>query len=302
MNFSTFVFRATSLGSLMSDPDGKSNLEKWNDAQAALEREQDYYDAMKKKDGKGAIKRLENIRKWADKLEELDAIKYQEVLSTGAKTFLKRAYAKMKYNKRSATEFYDIKQLIKGTKSETLAINMLSTLDGRDYLKNTQKLNNGYISGTPDLFLGPSVSQSDYVIELKASWDIDSFYQNMETEIKQSYWWQLQAYMWLTGASIGELSYCLVTTPPHLLKDEQDRLYKKMGVKSRKDPRYLKAAEKMLQNLNYDDIPIQERRLPFQVERDEAAIARIPQKVEVARKYLQEIEEMHNKFSSKHVL
>lgn len=302
MDFSKLIFRASALGSIMSDPGGKTNLEKFEAATAALLHEQTQYDILKKKDGPKAAQRLAAIGKWQAQIAELDAIKYDEVLSTGARTYLKRTYAKLKYNKRSASEFFDIKYAMKGLKSEMDSVAILRKLDGIDYVKNKKTIENDYISGIPDLFTGKTLQKAEYVIELKTSWDIDTFYQNMDSDVKTRYWWQLQAYMWLTEASAGELSYCLVTTPPHLIKDEQERLFRKMGVRSRKDARYLKAAAGLAQSLNFDDIPINERRIKYEVPRDDNAISRISKKIDVCRKYLQEIEEMHNNFSQKHVL
>lgn len=46
-------------------------------------------------------------------------------------------------------------------------------------------------------------------------------------------------------------------------------------------------------NLSFDDIPESERRIKFPVTRDEAAIAKIYEKVELSRKYLSDIEQMH---------
>lgn len=103
--------------------------------------------------------------------------------------------------------------------------------------------------------------------------------------------------MWLTGASVGHITYCLVNTPFGIVEQEKRYLLNRMDVVSEESPEYIKEANKLEFNMTFDDIDIAERVLVFTVERNEDDIVRIQNRVERAREFLQEIELTHLNFN-----
>jgi len=65
----------------------------------------------------------------------------------------------------------------------------------------------------------------------------------------------------------------------------------KMGVETDENPLYLEACEALRRNMTFDDIPLDERLIEFQIPRNEADILRIHKRVEDCRQWLQEFEE-----------
>ena len=63
------------------------------------------------------------------------------------------------------------------------------------------------------------------------------------------------------------------------------------------DPEYIKEAMKIEFNMTFDDILMDERILMFNVDRNEDDILRIEQKVEKAREFLNQLEQLHKNFN-----
>lgn len=300
-DFSKTIFRASSISRIMADPSGKSNMERYNDALALLADEQAKYDALPKKDGKMAQNKLEKIAKVQAMVDELDKIKHQERLSDGCKTYLKRVYVNTVFGKKAVSEYIETKQMTKGITVEEDSIMLLSRLDGVIYEKNTKRLTNEWVGGTPDIIIGEEIKRADYIIDVKSSWDIESFIGNLGAEVSSPYWWQLQVYMWLTGAERSEIAYCLVNTPEVLLNDEKYRLLRRMNCVTDQDPKYVKAAANLEFDLTFDDIAIEKRVIRQSVDREEAMFDKIARKVELCREYLAEIEQIHDNHAAGHL-
>lgn len=101
--------------------------------------------------------------------------------------------------------------------------------------------------------------------------------------------------MALTGCDSSEVSYCLVNTPEVLLEGEKYALLRRFDVVSEEDPTFKKAYGELLNNMTFDDMPIEARRLKFIVERDEEAIQKIYKRVAMCREYLARLQELHAK-------
>ena len=97
-----------------------------------------------------------------------------------------------------------------------------------------------------------------------------------DKELKnKDYYYQLQAYMWLTGHTESYLCYCLVDTPKFIIKAEVRKLHK---------PRYSDIKAIILKHKFNADT--EERRVKtFKVEFDEDAIMQIIDRVDLCRIY-----------------
>jgi hypothetical protein len=181
------------------------------------------------------------------------------------------------------------KYMKKGLMVEEDSITLYSRVKKEFFKKNEFTLSNDYISGTPDLFTGTIIHEADTIIDIKSSWDIFTFFRTTQDKLNKQYYWQLQGYMALTGASSAKLVYCLVNTPEQLVFDEINKLKWKLGViNPETDENFKKAAAEIEKAANYDDVPMDERVNEIHVERNEEDIARIYDRVKQCRVYMNE--------------
>lgn len=208
-------------------------------------------------------------------------------LSEGAKTHLVDVFVQNKYGRQT-----DItnKYVEKGLQVEEDAITLYSRVKKRYFKKNSQHLSNKFIKGTPDLFTGLEITFAEEIIDIKSSWDIYTFFRVHTKDVNNLYWYQLQAYLALTGAKRATLAYCLVNTPETLLMDEKRRLFWKMNAGTEENKEYQAACEELDKAMKFEDIPMNERVIEFKIERDDEEIERMYSKVEKAREYLNSLE------------
>jgi hypothetical protein len=208
-------------------------------------------------------------------------------LSETTKTHLIDVYVANRYGRQ---EDIQSKFIEKGLAVEEDSITLYSRIKKDFYKKNEDHLKNSWIKGTPDLYVGENINQATEIIDIKSSWDIYSFMRVLTKDVNKMYYWQLQGYMDLTGATSATLAYCLVDTPAQLIEDEKRRLMWKMGVATSESPLYLEACEELDRAMTFGDIPIHERLIEFKIERNEADILKIHSRVEECRKWLNQFE------------
>jgi hypothetical protein len=295
--FENTLIRCSAIGLVMTEPRGKSNRELYDDAFEKLGIEQEKYNAMPNKNLKTASNKMAKILSLTDRVAELAEIKDEEQLSETCKSFLVQTYALERFKR---TKEVTTPQMVKGIMVEDDSIDLFSQITETKYTKNTTKLRNEFIAGTPDLFDGEDILASTQVFDIKSSWDIVTFLSNLDGPINSMYYWQLQGYMALTGANIGTIAYCLVNTPEVLLNDEKRKLFYRMDSATEENPKYLLAAAQLEYNLTFNDIPKELRLLTFQVDRNDEEICRVYQKVIKCRQYLAEFAERHEHFTKMH--
>lgn len=206
-----------------------------------------------------------------------------EMISDSAKTHCVDVFIREKYGRKT-----DIsnRYLTKGTEVEEDSMTLFSRLEKRPYFKNEDWLKNDYITGTPDIITSLDVEDME-VIDLKSSWDIFTFFRAKHKEINKLYYWQLQAYMWLTGAKRSRLVYCLVNTPSHLIEDEKRKLWYKLGQPAIDGKLYSEACSEIELLSIYDDIPMIERVNSIVILRDDEAIERMRLKTILCNQWMQ---------------
>src|SRR5688572_14682194 len=162
-----------------------------------------------------------------------------EVLSETTKTYLRQLFREIKYDRKKEIT---TKYMEKGLMVEEDAITLYSLVKKRFFKKNEERVKNDYLCGTPDLFIGESIEQAKEIIDIKSSWDLFTF-PFPSDKINKDYFYQLQGYMFLTGAEKATLVYCLIDTPLTLINDEKRKLLYKMGVVTDENPDYMAACE-----------------------------------------------------------
>jgi hypothetical protein len=295
-DFSKTLIRASSVYGIMAgEGSWKTPEEKLQEARDNIVALEAKFESLKSKETKTALATLAKIEEAKNALPELELLKQAEPppLTEGCKALLARLYAAEKYGKWSLFKDRGNKYTSKGKDAEADSIALVSALDRRAYVKNDVRIDNDYVSGVPDIIVGDSYDSIRYVIDVKTPYDMETFICNLGKPLCLQYQWQMQTYIWLTGAEIGEVSFCLVNSPAHLIRSEEYRLLDRMGVTTEEDPDYIEAKIQLVKNLTFDDMPVSDRRIKYIVERDEEAHAKIAKRVEKCREYLVEIEKLH---------
>jgi hypothetical protein len=153
------------------------------------------------------------------------------------------------------------KYMQKGTLVEEEAMTLYCLQRKKFFKKNIETFENDYFIGTPDIL------DTDEVIDLKSSWSLFTFYDNIMKKLDSNYEYQLQAYMNLTGRNKARLAYVLVDTPLFIIEQEKSRLrYKFSEIDPEINPAYVAAAAQIEKNGTFGDIPESERWMEFKLE------------------------------------
>ena len=212
----------------------------------------------------------------------------KDLFGETCKKHLMECWVNMKYGR---TRNFSTKFMEKGTLAEEDSIDLYSIVKGKYFEKNKEQISNAYFVGMPDLFEGDGILKATKIIDIKTSWDIFTFYETLIKGINKIYYWQLQAYMDLTGATTASLAYCLVNTPFKLLEDEKRKMMWKMGVIDEEaDEAYQMACAEIEKNGIFDDIPHKDRLIEFVIERNQDDIDKAHQRVIDCRAFLNGIE------------
>lgn len=190
-----------------------------------------------------------------------------DVLSKTAKSYLEQLAKEELLGVR--TDFSS-KYTDKGNIAEDDSIRLVESVMDLGFLyKNEEYFTNDYITGTPD------VLTSDVLLDVKSSWNVDTFPMFDKTLENKLYYYQLQSYMWLTDRQESYLCYCLVDTPKFIIKAEVRKLHK---------PRYSDIKAIILKHRFNADTE-KHRVKSFKIERDEEVITQIKERIEVCRDY-----------------
>lgn len=192
--------------------------------------------------------------------------------------YLDEWYIGEKYNRYKD---FSSKYTEKGIEAEEDSITLLSAVNKTMFVKNEENLANDFITGTPDIIIG------DVVRDVKTSWSIHTFFAVKRDGIPKSYAYQLQGYLWLTGATTAFLDYCLVDTPDSLIEAELRKL-QWSGV----DPEssdFAKLEEQIRREMTFGDIPKSDRVQSYEIKRDEIVIESIKKRVIDARELIKQL-------------
>lgn len=182
------------------------------------------------------------------------------VLGDTAIAYLMEVYAWEKEGMIAfSKEVWEIDQLQKGKLQEEDSITLISIVDGVLYLKNDERVHNDYLSGEPDVFLGDNIMNAQRIIDIKTCFDYPTFLKKINEDLFDPYKWQIQGYMDITGATEGELAYCLVNMPESMILDYQKKLFYRMDVATEDNPEYKKRWEIMERSMRFEKIPHQRR-------------------------------------------
>lgn len=187
------------------------------------------------------------------------------VISDTAKSAIRDIVKEDLYGFRS---FTGNQYTAKGNLLEDLAIEMSGKMRFRNYQKHVGRVENELITGECDVL----DLERKLIIDTKVTWDIGThpFFQDeaMEKVKKAGYDVQMQAYMWLYECEVAEVDFWLFPCPPELLKDWDDI------------DQLVHLVEK---------IDIRERKTTVVIERDEAVIQKIKDKIPHCQNYYEQL-------------
>ena len=195
-------------------------------------------------------------------------------------------------NKRGYREEITGSPLEKGIYNEDEALDMLCDkmnweVPHREIQK--ERFYNEYITGEPDLCikdLGILADVKNSHTPMSFPWLVDT------SDLKKhhkGYWWQLQAYMWLSGIHTSYLAYCLADFPEHMIKSKiQSELYRAYG---KPEARTLDMSDiedevesRMKKQMTFSQWESHEKIRIFKIELDEEAIEELKTRIVEARK------------------
>ena len=192
-----------------------------------------------------------------------------DLLGETCKKKLNAIFIEKKYHRY---QDFSSKMIEKGNANEETGITMLSNHINEFLLKNEITFQNDYLIGTPDII------HDNKIFDIKCSWSIHTF---MAAQISKDYYWQMQAYMELTGINIAYLTYCLTDTPEKLIEDE----IRRAKYKCTDESLYIDIEEGYRRELTFGDIPDSERIKIFKIERNQEDIDKAKEKINLCRDY-----------------
>lgn len=320
------LFRPHLMGQIMTNPQGKTNAQKYADAVEALEKTIKDLAAT----GEKAIKTREKLEAKADKLtkeiEELAKVKDEVLLSKTCRNALKTMAIEIRYKRRKRLENKYVK---KGLLNEDDSTELYSEWKGEFLEQNKTRRQNEFFTGETDLEFLDEAGEIEKVTDVKTCYDIDTFEDNRDEEAKKDHYYQLLGYCDLTGAKTSSVAYCLTNSDFTIINDEIRRETFKLKADelegfdvplkrvleitkdhifdyetyinflSNSPVQYLTTEE--LEELirgehpdeeaqemfnSFEEVELSERVIEVEVERDEEEIGRMKERVRDCRKYL----------------
>lgn len=210
------LFRPSGLGQIMTNAQGKSSKLKYQekvDLLAKIEAEIAACSETAKVKKAKAIERAEKIEA---EIAVLELVKDDVLLSKTCRKYLKTMMIEIRYKR---TKRLENKYVKKGLAVEDVAIEMLSELKGEFFEKNTVRKKNKFFDGECDIRVKNSSGKIKKITDVKCSYDIDSFEDNRDEEMKSENNDQLQGYCDLWDSEIGEIANILVNNDLGLIND-----------------------------------------------------------------------------------
>lgn len=218
-------------------------------------------------------------------------------LSSGAKTYVETWLREQKrfYNKRKE---FTSKYTEKGHRVEQESIDFICEWlpDAQFLAKNDETLWDDHMVGTPDIIT------PELIWDVKNSWDVWTFpiftfakvnprsRSKFDTMgISSEYWYQAQGYMALTGAKSYRLVYILTDLPDDMVAAEARKVCyaKKVDFDSEEANVIFEQTKK---KFTFSNKPPHLRIKQIKIDRNDAAIKWIRNRVEAARKYIEKLE------------
>ena len=269
----SFKIRASAGGQIMSDPVGKTPMEKYVTMKERVNNACQKYDALANKTTKTAIKLMGDLDRWDVELEELEAKKDDVILS---KTCIAHLEDWLKTRIYGRKKEINSKYFAKGNIVEDTGIDLIAEhYDLGMLIKNELHYESEFMTGTPDIDI------PFYVIDDKNAWDVWTMPLFKDELPDKDHYDQVQIYMSLMDVPNGIIAYTLCDTPKYLIESEMKRYAYTNDLPITED-----LMKHFTEQMTYGDIPIELRVKTFNIIADPAYVKRIENRVVECRKYL----------------
>jgi hypothetical protein len=210
-------------------------------------------------------------------MEALQFIAENPELSKTPKSHIEERFNEIEFG---ISEYWTNRYVEKGIGQEDESLMLAQRINNWEFLsKNEERITNDFISGIPDAIA------TDFIVEIKTSWSMKTFPLYVDENPTKNYEWQVQGYMWLTGKTVAQLSYCLVDTPDELVNDDLFKTSRKMGCIDL--PAEIEA--EIRANHCFEHVPENLRVKTFEVKRNEEMIEAIKERIGLCREYYNEL-------------
>lgn len=176
------------------------------------------------------------------------------VLSATAISYLTEAYAWEVAKKKSISKEMDVTAFRKGKLCEQESIELLSLVDNIVYQKNTERVENEFLSGEPDVYTGESIMQAIAIMDMKNTFDYPLFLAKINNPIDKMNRQQVQGYGDITGATDLQLAYALCNMPEIMRNDYKRKLFYQGEYISDESPDFLVKWNELEQSMVFDEI------------------------------------------------
>lgn len=279
-----FKISAHATSQIMTESKGKSKAEKIADLESEIESEKSKYEAMSNKTGKAAENKTAKINALIKQFDELIKQPEKVELSQTCITYLENWVKEQIYGYKFE---FDSDQTLKGITVEDDAIQYAASALGwgTGVKKNELSYSSEFMRGTPDLII------DDLVIDIKCPESpktLPLFAKDLPTK---AYYWQLQAYMYLTGKEKAQVTYVMMPTPDDILK--KTAFFKAKNIVSPDDKilfddEFNNIFSRLKDENDFSNLLPKYRVKVFNIERNEKDIEAIIERVKQCRQYIAE--------------
>ena len=202
-------------------------------------------------------------------------------LSEGAKTRVKEQFLADRFGINR--EFWS-KETDKGNECEDESIKLFAKVSGIFGIrKNEKQFESDFFKGTPDIIT------NDAVIDIKTSFSGSTF-PWFENELPENaYFYQVQAYLHLTGRQNGFVAYCLTNSNDDQIQDEVRREAWRQKLIDPTDDQLDEIEKKVYSQMTFDHINDGLRVKIYEVKRDDNIINEMIERVKLCRVYYKEL-------------
>lgn len=151
-------------------------------------------------------------------------------------------------------ESLDMIQTRKGTLAEAQSVVLLSFIDDVEYKVHKDRINNDFLSGQTDIYLGEHIYAATNVTDMKNAWDYPVFLRKIRGGLTNGQKEQIQGYGDITGAQDLWVANTLVDTPDSIIEDMMWKVLKKIGAATFESPEFLEEWPMWYRSMKFEHI------------------------------------------------
>ena len=278
-----FKISSHATSQIMTSGKGKSKAEKVADLENEILSESEKLKALKE-NTKSHTNKLEKLTNLFAELKAAKQLPDVPQLSETCVTYLENW---VKQNLYGCKFDFDSDPTLKGLSVENDAIEYAAGALGWgfDVAKNEQRFYSDFVQGTPDILL------NDLVVDIKCPESPKTF-PLFETELpNKAYYWQMQAYLHLTGFDSAQVVYCMMPTPDEMLRKKARFKASNSVITDNAidfDIEFDRIYERLRDENDFSNLLPKYRVKVFEVKRNDSDIAAIIERVKQCRQYIEQ--------------